>query len=299
MAESYPVRERYWSHRFCRLLTKLAVANEIGAEACWMLTVIAHQEDAKRYRGPVTYYNGQIMPLCAFNYDRQLIRARNRAIAAGWLHYEQGGKSRPGTYWCTIPPQYENVPDGPMDEGTSSGFSPSKNDNGSVNQSAGKTDSREIPLANSSVNAQSMRSQSVNLPTLYPSPSPEEKKEDCPTPGEAPASGRPLDEPTEFIFECVGQGAKSWTLTKSKLSEYLEAYPDLDVRAEIRKSRQWIRDNPTNRKTAKGMPAFLNRWLSRAQNNGGRNAGTRSGKHGPQIGPGQRYDPDAKGGGTF
>lgn len=117
---------------------------------------------------------------------------------------------------------------------------------------------------------------------------------------ETPSQPRQPDERTEYTFELEGKGKKTWTLMQSKLSEYLESYPGLDVRAEIRKARQWIRDNPGRRKTEKGMLAFLTNWLNREQNSGGRNhAGHQRGRHGPQIGPGQRYDPDAKGGGTF
>jgi hypothetical protein len=101
---------------------------------------------------------------------------------------------------------------------------------------------------------------------------------------ETPALPRPPGEPTEFTFECVGKGEKTWTLPKSKLDEYLEAYPDLDVRAEIRKSRQWIRDNPTNRKTAAGMASFLTRWLNRVQNNPRRTSdGTQPSKQQRQV----------------
>lgn len=112
----YPKRERFYSHRFCRLLTKCCAAQEIGTEACWMLTVIVHQEDAKKYKGPVSYWNEQLMPLCGFGGRTRLVLARSKAIEAGWLHYEAGGKGRPGLYWTLIPDQYADIPDSPMDE---------------------------------------------------------------------------------------------------------------------------------------------------------------------------------------
>ncbi|MFH2114133.1 MAG: hypothetical protein ABIJ86_06480 [Spirochaetota bacterium] len=80
-----------------------------------------------------------------------------------------------------------------------------------------------------------------------------------------------------LTFPIVGRGSKEWHLIESKLREYKESYPGIDVMAECRKALQWCRDIPAKRKTAQGMPKFLNGWLGRSQNNGargGRNAGT-------------------------
>jgi hypothetical protein len=80
--------------------------------------------------------------------------------------------------------------------------------------------------------------------------------------------------PIVLTFPTVGKRRKEWHLCESKLTEYRESFPDLDVLAECRKALQWCRDNPTKRKTATGMPPFLTRWLGKAQNScGGRSAG--------------------------
>lgn len=71
-----------------------------------------------------------------------------------------------------------------------------------------------------------------------------------------------------MVFPCVGKGPNSWGLSESKLAEYRETFPGVDVLSECRKALQWCVDNPSRRKTARGMPAFLNRWLERAQNSG-------------------------------
>jgi hypothetical protein len=99
-----------------RLLTKSATAQELGPEVAWLLAVIAHQEDAKRYCGAVTYWNEQLMPLCGFRSKGRLTRARQRAVDAGWLHYEAGGRTQAGRYWCLVPSAYEQLPDGTCDE---------------------------------------------------------------------------------------------------------------------------------------------------------------------------------------
>lgn len=75
--------------------------------------------------------------------------------------------------------------------------------------------------------------------------------------------------PSEFTFPTTGKGSKTWTLPATKLAEYREAYPSLDVDVELRKARQWCRDNPAKRKTAGGMLRFLTTWLNRAQDRGG------------------------------
>jgi hypothetical protein len=68
-----------------------------------------------------------------------------------------------------------------------------------------------------------------------------------------------------LVFPTDGD-SQEWPLLESKVQEYFESFPNLDVLAECRKALQWIRDNPTNRKTGKGMTRFLNNWLNNAQN---------------------------------
>lgn len=94
---------------------------------------------------------------------------------------------------------------------------------------------------------------------------------DCSEPLNA-ASEPPVAElPDEIpILEipCVGKGPKSWLLVPSKVAEWAEAYPGVDVVTECRKARQWCLDNPAKKKTFHGMAGFLGRWLARSQNRG-------------------------------
>jgi hypothetical protein len=55
-----------------------------------------------------------------------------------------------------------------------------------------------------------------------------------------------------------------WDLPAEKLAEYKATYATLDVDAQLRLAWQWLEDNPQKRKTERGMPRFLNSWLSRA-----------------------------------
>lgn len=95
------------------------------------------------------------------------------------------------------------------------------------------------------------------------------KEASCTEPGK-PAS----EQEVVLTYPTVGIGAKTWDLTKTKLEEYAETFPDLDVLAECRKALQWIRDNPTKRKSAAGMPKYLGNWLNRQQNSGRGTAST-------------------------
>lgn len=70
-----------------------------------------------------------------------------------------------------------------------------------------------------------------------------------------------------LTFPVIGS-REPWTLTFSKLQQYQQTYSALDVAAEMRKAKQWCEDNPSRRKTVRGMPAFLNRWLGNAQDSG-------------------------------
>ena len=114
MAE-YPARCKYFAHKLIRLMVRSCAAQDIGVDGFALVTVIVHTEDAKRYSGPVTFWNEQLMPLLGFNSWGQLDRARDKAIAAGWLHYESGGKRKVGRYWATVPLALDEIPDGAVD----------------------------------------------------------------------------------------------------------------------------------------------------------------------------------------
>lgn len=69
--------------------------------------------------------------------------------------------------------------------------------------------------------------------------------------------------PVVLTFPTAGKPAL-WDLTEGRIGEWSSLYPGIDVTAECRKALAWIQAN--NRKTAKGMPAFLVNWLNRAVN---------------------------------
>lgn len=69
-------------------------------------------------------------------------------------------------------------------------------------------------------------------------------------------------EPPVLVFPVTGDREQpEWGLTAKKLEEYRETWPTLDVEASARSALQWCRDNPGQRKTARGMPRFLGTWF--------------------------------------
>lgn len=80
--------------------------------------------------------------------------------------------------------------------------------------------------------------------------------------------------PAAFTFTNCSGSDSAFVLTERQVGEWATIYPGVDVMAEVRKADAWLKANPTKRKTARGMPKFLNNWLARTQDSGGsRNGG--------------------------
>lgn len=110
------MRPPYFAQKYIRLLTKTAAALELGPSACWMLAVIATQEDAKRYTEPAKYYYDQLMPLCGFTSRKQLANAIRKSVALGWLSYTAGRKSIPCYFSVCIPKRFTDLDTNGCDE---------------------------------------------------------------------------------------------------------------------------------------------------------------------------------------
>lgn len=115
---TYPTRVPYFAQKFIRSLLKTCVANVLGQDSFVLLVAIAATEDAKRYRGPVSFHTGQLLPLLGFGKWERLDAARRKAVDAGWLHYiaPRTGARGPGLYWVAIPTDAGELPDTPLDE---------------------------------------------------------------------------------------------------------------------------------------------------------------------------------------
>ena len=77
-------------------------------------------------------------------------------------------------------------------------------------------------------------------------------------------------EPDEPIFITLTLNDKSeYPIPQSRIDEYKELYPAVDVEQELRNMKGWINSNPAKRKTKRGIDRFINSWLSKEQDKGG------------------------------
>jgi uncharacterized protein YdaU (DUF1376 family) len=81
-------------------------------------------------------------------------------------------------------------------------------------------------------------------------------------------SSEASSEPPLFAFSTVGQD-RFWELLPSHVAKWQQDYPGLDVLGECRRAHAWVEANQSKRKTARGMPSFLVRWLNHAVDRGG------------------------------
>jgi hypothetical protein len=76
-------------------------------------------------------------------------------------------------------------------------------------------------------------------------------------------------EPAEILMTFPCDGPKpSWKFTNLHRDRLAKAYPSIDIEDQARQALAWVDANPTKRKTANGMPRFINGWIARAQNSG-------------------------------
>jgi hypothetical protein len=66
----------------------------------------------------------------------------------------------------------------------------------------------------------------------------------------------------------VNDGSE-YPITQADIDEWQQAFPNVDVNQQMMAMRLWLKDNPTRRKTKKGIRRFVTNWLDREQNRGG------------------------------
>jgi hypothetical protein len=82
---------------------------------------------------------------------------------------------------------------------------------------------------------------------------------------EAEDSAEPqADSPPPFICLPLVDGSEH-PVAEALVAEWTLAFPAVNVRQQLREMRQWCIANRANRKTARGIDAFINRWLGREQ----------------------------------
>ncbi|WP_434359854.1 hypothetical protein NF212_06340 [Parasalinivibrio latis] len=66
-------------------------------------------------------------------------------------------------------------------------------------------------------------------------------------------------------FHLLSKSGEYFPVTDDYLSELTNAFPQVNVRAELAKAAQWLNANPPRRKTLRGMRRFVSNWLSRSE----------------------------------
>lgn len=72
-----------------------------------------------------------------------------------------------------------------------------------------------------------------------------------------------------FIEIAINTGA-GFPVSLAAVEEFSKLYPAVDVKQELRSMKAWAMSNPAKRKTQGGMMRFINSWLSKEQDKGGR-----------------------------
>lgn len=75
--------------------------------------------------------------------------------------------------------------------------------------------------------------------------------------------------------------SSEYPVTAEMIAEWSAAYPAVDVAQQLREMRAWSLANPSNRKTPRGVNAFVVRWLGKEQDSG---KGRRPEQHSTGVG---------------
>jgi hypothetical protein len=92
----------------------------------------------------------------------------------------------------------------------------------------------------------------------------------------------------QVVFRMPLKDNTEFDITESQYTEFVQAYPEVDINQELKKMRVWCNSNPTKKKTKRGVMRFINSWLDRV---------TKPPQY-PQTGTGEKYD-YSTGGDTF
>lgn len=76
------------------------------------------------------------------------------------------------------------------------------------------------------------------------------------------------DESDPVTFIPLSGEIKLLGISRGKLAEYDELYPDADNVARLKACAQWAVDNPGRRKTSAGINTYIGNWMRNAQNRG-------------------------------
>lgn len=73
---------------------------------------------------------------------------------------------------------------------------------------------------------------------------------------------------TQTFIELNLIGGETYNVEESYVKEMQDLYTNVNVENELKKMKAWLINNPTKRKTRKGICRFINSWLAREQDRG-------------------------------
>lgn len=79
--------------------------------------------------------------------------------------------------------------------------------------------------------------------------------------GDSPSANDPIQD-DEVIRSFPTKAGDFHSIDESFVSELKNSFPHLDVEQQLKQARTWLVANPSRAKTARGMPRFLNGWMS-------------------------------------
>ena len=83
------------------------------------------------------------------------------------------------------------------------------------------------------------------------------------TPGQSPAQ-------SPAVIKMPLTGSAVYLISQSQVDKWSGLYPAVDVMQELRKMVGWCEGHPTQKKTGRGVLRFINSWLAKEQDRGGR-----------------------------
>lgn len=314
MSPCYPQRPRFFAHRFVRVLHQSCAAQEIGPSACYLCCIIAHTEDASRYAGPARFWNSQLSETMGFRSPQQLVRERDRAVAAGWLVYYRQGTRAVGEYFVTIPPRFQALFGGPIEPHSEEEIH-SKN---GTNREADRQPFIPLSVPKMERECDGTRNESVTEPGMLPIPSPYPVPNHSPCP-EAHASdeqgesrnSRSSKKTNEKRFSAEDKALSDWFWESILAMQPGRKAPNLDqwantirlmrecdsrTHAQIRELYSRVQQDPFWRINVLSPDKLREKWDDlQLKLQGNANA---TGKHNgrrfqvDRAGPGAKYDPN-------
>lgn len=97
----------------------------------------------------------------------------------------------------------------------------------------------------------------------------EERDIDIDTSSKEEVVGSEMPPDPTFISIILNNGSY-YDVPMSKVERWKELYPAVDVEQELRKMAGWSEENQKKRKTRTGVGVFINNWLAREQDKGGK-----------------------------